>query len=145
MFCKPRGDSVLEGSVWFEVVWWMLVEGGIQCVAAVAEALFWPSSNSCEGMDRKRTFDTRKEVAVVVGALQRVANRDSVLAMSAHLDSLSHGCARRHGVLAKGRSYVCVCVWVCVCVRVCVYGTSEKVYFSYRGLRFADGYGGRVM
>lgn len=50
--------------------------------------------------NRKRTFNTSKEVAVVVvRALQRVANCDSVLALSAHLDGLSRSrCARRHGV-----------------------------------------------
>lgn len=56
----------------------------------------------CVGEGRKHTFDTRKETAVVVvGALQRVANRDGVLALSADLDGLSRSWrARRHGGLS---------------------------------------------
>lgn len=58
----------------------------------------------CEDWGSKKkthTFDTCKEIAVVVvGALERVANHDSVLALPADFDGLSCSwCARRHGGL----------------------------------------------
>lgn len=99
-------------------------------------------------MGRKtHTFDTCKEIAVVVvGALERVANHDSVLALPADLDGLSCSwCARRHGGL-----FVCFAFPRPVQVKpqqlcICAYSTSERARRFFFFLLVSDGCVGKLL